>query len=434
MQRYVTNAANLQTIGPTMKLTDIFRAKAQSPVETKESQTAATIVMSPGQAAWSVDTNAKAYASEAYQKNVVAYRAVSAVAEAVASVPWTAWRGDVEVTQSPLLDLIAQPNSGMSGREYMEAKVSYLMISGSAYEEQVTATGNLPRELYVHRPDRMTVVPGSRGVPIAYVYDINGRKTRWDVDPDTQKSAIMHTKLFNPLDDWYGQSPARAGSFAIDQHNESMTWMQSLLQNSARPSGALVMKDGETLSDENYNRLKTMIEDQYQGAQNGGRPMLLEGGMEWQGMGLSPTDMSIIETKYSAARDVALAWGVPPQLLGIPGDNTYANYAEARLAFWEDTILPLLDKLAQDWTNWLGEPFGLELRPDLDQIPAIVDKRKTLWTMLDASPSLTTNEKREAMGYEPIEGGDVLQAPKQDAGFGGIDAKTAAMIAGYEFK
>jgi HK97 family phage portal protein len=321
-----------------MKFTDMFRAKAQPVVETKESATAATLVMSPGQAAWSVDTNAKLYAHEAYQKNVIAYRAVSAIAEAIASVPWTAWRGDGEVTQSPLLDLIAQPNPGMSGREYMEAKVSYLMITGNAYEEQVTATGNLPRELYVHRSDRMTVVPGPRGVPIGYVYDINGRKTKWDVDPDTQKSAIMHTKLFNPLDDWYGQSPARAGTYAIDQHNESMAWMQALLQNSARPSGALVMKDGETLSDENYARLKAQTEEQYQGAKNAGRPMLLEGGLEWQAMGASPKDMLALDTKYSAARDIALAWGVPPQLLGIPGDNTYANYAEARLAFWEDTI------------------------------------------------------------------------------------------------
>jgi len=417
-----------------MKFTDMFRAKAQPVVETKESATAATIVMSPGQAVWSSDTNAKLYAPEAYQKNVVAYRAVSAIAEAVASVPWTAWRGDVEVTQSPLLDLIARPNPAMSGREYMEAKVAYLMISGNAYEEQITATANLPRELYIHRSDRMKVIPGSRGVPIAYEYDINGRKTRFDVDPDTQKGPILHTKLFNPLDDWYGQSPARAGTYAIDQHNESMAWMQALLQNSARPSGALVMKDGETLSDENYNRLKAQTEDQYQGAKNAGRPMLLEGGLEWQAMGASPKDMLALETKNSAARDVALAWGVPPQLLGIPGDNTYSNYAEARLAFWEDTILPLLDKLAQDWTNWIGEPFGLELRPDLDQIPAIVDKRKTLWTMLDASPSLTVNEKRKAMGYEPIAGGDVLAEPKQEGGFGGIDAKTAAIIAGYEIK
>ena len=137
-------------------------------------------------------------------------------------------------------------------------------------------------------------------------------------------------------------------------------------------------------------------------------------------MGLSPSDMGIIETKYSAARDVCLALGVPPQLLGIPGDNTYSNYAEARLAFWEDTVIPLLDLIAADWNAYLGDPQGVELRPDLDQIPAIADKRNTLWEMADRATDLTINERRAMKGYEPIDGGDVLlvglgQMPISDA-------------------
>lgn len=400
--------------------------------ETKESAVSSTIVMSPGQPVWAAHGDAKKFATEAYAMNVVAYRSISSIAEAIGSVPWTAWRGETEVTESPLLDLINRPSPGVSGREYVEAKVSYLMIAGNAYEEQITV-GGTPRELYVHRPDRMKVIPGGRGTVEAFQYDVNGRKTTWKVDPDTQQSDILHTKLFSPLDDWYGMSPISAGAYAIDQHNEAMSWMQALLQNSARPSGALVMKDGETMSDENFNRLKAQMEDQYQGSKNAGRPMLLEGGLDWRQMGLSPTDMGIIETKYSAARDVALAFGVPPMLLGIPGDNTYANYAEARLAFWEDTVLPLLDRLAQDWTNWIGEPFGLELRPDLDQIPAIVDKRKTLWTMLDASPSLTIDEKRAAMGYEPLPNGagNVLAQPQQSQQMAPIDQKALAILTGY---
>jgi hypothetical protein len=171
---------------------------------------------------------------------------------------------------------------------------------------------------------------------------------------------VRHLKLFNPLDDWYGMSPIEAGAYSIDQHNEAMAWMQALLQNSARPSGALVVSNGNTLSDDNFQRLKAQIEEQYSGSGNAGRPMLLEGGLDWKAMGLSPTDMGIIESKYSSARDVALALGVPPQLLGIPGDNTYSNYAEARLAFWEDTALPMLDYIIQDWNAWLAAPYGVE--------------------------------------------------------------------------
>jgi phage portal protein BeeE len=118
--------------------------------------------------------------------------------------------------------------------------------------------------------------------------------------------------------------------------------------------------------------------------------------------------MQIIETKFSSARDVALALGVPPQLLGIPGDNTYSNYQEARLAFWEDTVIPLLDLIADDWNAWLAEPQGVELRPDLDQVPAIADKRRILWDMADKATDLTLNERRAMKGYEPIKGGDSI--------------------------
>jgi len=180
------------------------------------------------------------------------------------------------------------------------------------------------------------------------------------------------------------------------------------LQNSARPSGALSSPEGQELSNDQFARLKAQIDDQYTGARNAGRPMLLEGGLKWEQMGLSPVDMQIIETKFSSARDVALAFGVPPQLIGIPGDNTYSNYQEARLAFWEDTVIPLLQLIADDWNAWLADPQGVELRVDLDAIPAIADKRQTLWDMADKATDLTINERRAIKGYEPIPGGDAV--------------------------
>jgi HK97 family phage portal protein len=377
--------------------------------EQKQSQTGAVLVMTPGQPVWTPRSYAK-FADEAYSKNVVAYQSINRIADAVASVKWTAWRGETEFATHPLLDLLRNPNPQQSGPEYIRAKIGYFLIAGNGYEERVKAGQNV-RELYQLRPDRMKIVPSNTGTPQAYVYTVNQRSVRFDVDPATMDSDVRHLRAFNPLNDWYGLSPVEAGAYGIDQHNEAMTWMQSLLQNSARPSGALVTKDGQELSDENFNRLKTQIEEQYSGAQNAGRPMLLEGGLDWKSMGLSPSDMAILETKYSAARDVSLAFGVPPQLIGIPGDNTYSNYQEARLAFWEDTVIPLLDMIAADWTAWLGDGV-VQIKPDLDQVPAIAEKRRTLWDMANKSTDLTINERRAMKGYEPIAGGDVIEQPK----------------------
>ena len=372
----------------------------------KESQAAALMVMNPGQAAWR-PRSYENFAKEAYEKNVIAYQAINRIAEAIASVRLMVFRGEQELVQHPLLDLLARPNPLQSGPDYIRSKVGYLMISGNGYEERFMV-GSEVRELYQLRPDRMKVIPSQAGTPAAYEYQVGQNKTRWEVDPNTLDCDVRQLKMFHPTNDWYGLSPIEAGAYSIDQHNEAMNWMQALLQNSARPSGALTVKDGSTLSDDNFNRLKAQIEEQYSGSSNAGRPMLLEGGLDWTAMGLSPSDMGIIDAKSSSARDVALALGVPPQLLGIPGDNTYSNYAEARLAFWEDTVLPLMNLIIEDWNAWLAEPYNVEIRADLDEIPAIAEKRNALWEMADRSTDLTINERRALKGYEPIEGGDVV--------------------------
>lgn len=374
--------------------------------EVKESAVSRILVTNPGQPVWS-PRNYEQFAKEAYGKNVVAYQSINKIAEAISSVKLMVFRGQQELAVHPLLNLLNRPNPLQSGADYMHAKIGYLLIAGNGYEERVKV-GRDVRELYQLRPDRMKIIPSNAGIPAAYEYSVGGRKVRFEVDQRTLESDVRHLKMFNPTDDWYGLSPVEAGAYAIDQLNESMAWLQALLQNSARPSGALVLKDGGALSDDNYNRLKAQIEEQYSGSRNAGRPLLLEGGLDWKQMGLSPTDMGIIEAKFSAARDVALAFGVPPLLLNIPGDNTYSNYKEARLAFWEDTVLPLLHVILNDWNNWLAAPYGVELRANVDEIPAIAEKRMQLWQMADASTDLTINERRAMKGYEPIPGGDTI--------------------------
>lgn len=415
-----------------MRFFDLFRKP-----ETKQSSTAALMVMAPGQPAWTGRDYAK-LAREGYVQNVVGYRCVSNIAEAVSSVKWKVVSGEDDLSEHPVLELLARPNPNQTFAEYVQAWVSYLMLSGNVYEERIDV-GDVTRELYVLRPDRMKVVNGANGFPIRYEYTVGGRKAVWDVEPG-RVSPINHTRQFHPTDDFYGLSSIEPGAYSIDQHNESMAWMQSLLQNSARPSGALSSDD--QMPDDAFQRLKDQFEEYFTGSRNAGRPLLLEGGLTWQAMGLSPHDMEIIEGKNSAARDVALAFGVPPQLLGIPGDNTYSNYQEARLAFWEDTVLPLVSRLAETWTNWLTDGT-VQIVPDLEKIPAIVDKRRSLWEMAEASTSMTINEKRKMMGLPQIDGGNILfvdasKIPLGDAGFdfdasgAGPDVKAIAHLVGYK--
>jgi HK97 family phage portal protein len=110
--------------------------------------------------------------------------------------------------------------------------------------------------------------------------------------------------------------------------------------------------------------------------------------------------MEFQKTKDAAARDIALAFGVPPMLLGIPGDATYANYAEANRAFYRLTVLPLASKVLASLAHWLAGYSGevVELRPDLDQVPALATERDAQWRRVAEAEFLTAAEKRAMLG------------------------------------
>ncbi|ARQ03060.1 phage portal protein [Pseudorhodoplanes sinuspersici] len=383
-----------------------FRSAKSAP-ETKASRAAQLIALqTSGRARWTPRDYA-ALTREGYLKNAVVHRAVRLVAENAASVSWLLYDGAAEHDTHPLLDLIAQPNPRQDGAAFLESVFAHLQLAGNAYIEAVTLDGAV-RELHALRPDRMRVVPGSDGWPDAYDYLVAGRSMRFE-----QAQAlppILHLTHFHPLDDHYGLSPLEAAAVAVDTHNAAASWNKALLDNAARPSGALVYSgpDGSILSENQFDRLKRELEDNYQGAVNAGRPLLLEGGLDWKAMSLSPKDMDFLDAKHNAAREIALAFGVPPMLLGIPGDATYANYQEANRALWRDTILPLASRVGVALSQWLAPAYGGQVRLaiDSDRIEALNNDRAALWERITAAPFLTLNEKRIAVGYAPVEGGD----------------------------
>lgn len=384
-----------------------------------------------GRAAWT-PRNYADLAREAYQQNAVAYRCVRMIAEAAAGLSFVAYEGDTEREDHPVLSLLRKPNPFQSGDELLDTFFSFFEISGNTYLEAVMLEGTI-RELFVLRPDRMKVVPGPNGYPIAYEYTVSGQTVRYPVDVGRQLP-VLHMRKFNPLNDWYGMAPVEAGAFAIDVHNAAGNFNKALLDNQARPSGALVYAPPNenadaSLTDKQFSRLKAELETQYQGAANAGKPMLLDGGLDWKEMGVTPKDMEFVEGKREAAREIALSFGVPPMLLGIPGDNTYANYSEANRAFYRQTVLPLGNKACEALTNFLAPTFGEKFRLDIDDddLPALDDERKALWERLNNAKFLTINEKREAVGYEPYE-------PKQqnDDGTGGEAVGDVILVSSSE--
>jgi HK97 family phage portal protein len=353
-----------------------------------------------GRASWTPRDPA-ALARAGYQANPVVHRAVRLVAESAAALPLVG-AGPGADRAADLLALLARPNPRESGTHLLETVYADLLLTGTAYLEAVSLDGRVAA-LQALRPARVRMLPGPDGWPAAYLYTAGGRSRRFDL-PEPGAGAVapvLALALFHPEDETDGLAPIAAAATALDIHNAASAWNKALLDNAARPSGALVFA-GAALSEPQFDRLKAELEANYQGAANAGRPLLLEGGLDWKPLALSPRDMDFVEAKNAAAREIALAFGVPPLLLGLPGDNTHANYAEANRALYRQTLIPLAARTAQALAGWLEPAFGpVDLQPDLDRIEALAAERESLWRRVQAADFLAVSEKREAVGYPP---------------------------------
>lgn len=363
-----------------------------------------------GEPVWT-SQNYSSLSKEGYQKNIVVYRCVNLISRSIASVKLSVYKNDEELEKHPLLDLIKYPNTRQSKSTFLETVVGYLMLSGNSYVNVVCDLAGDPSELYALRPDRVTIIPSKDGLTNTFRYSVNDKVMEFASLEELDESPILHLKLFNPLDDWYGMSPVQAASKSIDQHNAVSSHNLSLLQNGGRPSGCLVAKNAlSPLTEEQRSQLIAQVRESYQGAMNSGRVMLLEGDFEWKELGLSPKDMDFVAGKKLSAREIAQAYGVPPILVGIEGDATFSNYKEARFHFWEDTVVPMLEYLIGELNMWLAKRYGSEImiKYDEDSIPALAPKREKIWKKVSEATFLTINEKRQALGYSPIDGLDKI--------------------------
>ncbi|HYD13193.1 MAG TPA: phage portal protein [Allosphingosinicella sp.] len=333
----------------------------------------------------------EAQVREAYLQNPVAQRCVRLVAESIA------W--------APVFANEARPDAGaLLSPHLLEEAATYLLLHGNAFMQVLQDAEGQPAELYALRPERVTVEADGAGWPAAYCYKVGEAKRRIAARDGLGRPGVVHVRAAHPLDDHYGLGCLAAAAGAIAVHNAAARWNKALLDNAARPSGALVYDpgDGAALSGEQYDRLRAEMEAQFSGADNAGRPLLLEGGLRWQAMSLTPADMDFIGLKAGAAREIALAFGVPPLLLGLPSDVTYANYREANRALWRQAVLPMADRILRAVSDALAAWWpGLKLQVDVDQVGALAGERERLWRQLNAAKFLTDAEKREMLGFAP---------------------------------
>lgn len=350
-------------------------------------------------------------AEEAFLRNAVSFRCVKLIATCVSTIPIMLMRGEDEVDSHAILDLLNVPSPMTSRQQLFEAMTAYLLLSGNSYLEAVGAKNGPPKELWPLRPDRMKVIPSVYGTPSGFRYEIGGRKKDWPANPVTRESPILHIKEFHPINDNYGMSRTEPAAYGIDRHNAASAHNKALLDNGARPTGALVFKPTKVGNDEYEQAPQTLIDaaisklnDLRTGARNAGKPLVLGGDVSWEEMAVTPRDMDFNEGKLDAARDICYSYGVPP-ILVVPGESTYNNRSEAKLELYEETVIPLAISILDMLSVWLNSKFketGLRIVPDLDSVSALEPrrekKRESTISLLESNV-IDINEAREALQY-----------------------------------
>lgn len=267
------------------------------------------------------------------------YVAVSRIAEAASLVPLHVYRLDGEqriaVEQHPLERLLNCPNPFTSRFDLMEQTVGMLELTGNAYWF-LSGNAGTPQEIWMLRPDRVSIVPDERSYVRGYIYEIDG------VRVPLEAVEVVHFKRWHPLNDYYGLSALQAAANSVHTDKAMAQWNRNTFgQDNAVPSGIVTLP--ETTAEPDYERIKREWVSSY-GATQRKTAFLRSGNVTWQSISRSHNDLDFLRGRQANRDEILNIFGVP---VGLVSDNaTEANAKVAERTFVERTLYPKLVRIA----------------------------------------------------------------------------------------
>lgn len=361
--------------------------------------------------------NSPKLALEGYIKCIIAYKCISLIADNCALMNYDLFNVQSgqkkKVEKHPVLDLLRSPYYQMSKTDFIRTVISQKKIYGNAYIEKRYAqrggdyNPGKPLFLFPLRPDFIIPRNGRNHLNDLYTYrDEYNSSIDFPVNIEG-KSNIIHIKEFNPQSYFQGLSPIVPAAYAIDLHTFINKHNNALMKNGARPSGYLKVPAGVELSENTILRLREDIKTKYTGAENTGKTVMLESGIEWVQTSMSPQDGDFKNLKDSSAHEIGLAFNVPIELLNtIPAK--YDNLAAAYDQLYSDAVVPESHSYCDNLNINLVPLYGdnLILEPNFDHTPVMLRRKIKTMTELNSIGFITKNEKRVLSGMEERPDGD----------------------------
>ena len=255
--------------------------------------------------------------------------------------------------------------------------------------------------------------PANTECLIAFRVDHGKTEKGIPVSPGTGDCDIIFWKRYHPTEHWKVVSPVVAAGRAVNTHNHASDIVDMQMRKGGLPVGFLSLipeaaKTHAQLSREQQQDMQELVRRATEDGPGPNIPVLH--GYQFNPMGLGPREMDFVNGLREQARGIAMGFGVPPQLLGLPDSQTYSNFSEARRALYRMGVLPVLNVVLSQFGFWFSQRLisDIEIFADEESVPEILEARSEQWGRIDAIQSLTTNEKRRMMGQDPIAGGDEI--------------------------
>ena len=376
-----------------------------------------------------LDYNNSKLAIEGYIKNVIVYKCINVITSQFRKCNYLLYQynssGDKrEIENNELLNLLSRPYPGISQASHLERLATQYLIYGENYIQKkfadridpgIPQPNKKPQYLYALRPDFINNIPGKNHFNSQYQYNpeydsgINFQVTL------TGQSNLMIMRKYNPQNDFHGLSPIVPAGYSIDTHNAYSKMTNNLAQNGAMPTGILTVPADRRLEDSEFERIKKELMSQT-GPEHAGKPKILEGGMTWTQISIEPEKMQANDTLKQQAYNIALAFGVPMELLNQE-QGKFTNKQEAYEQLYEDAVLPLTKDYFDLLNAELVPLYGTNLRLEPDYTDTMVMRQREDNTMqkINKINYLTPNEKRAIVGYEDHPEGEGLDQGSTDS-------------------
>ncbi len=338
-----------------------------------------------------------------------AWACVNLLAGTIASLPLMVYRtrngARTVASDHPLYRILHDsPNADQTALDFWEFVCASLELHGNAYAEVVRARNGRIIALGVPiTPELVTVRRLDTGA-LEYEWVDQGRRIIAGQD------RVLHIRGFggNPLG---GLSTLSAGrqSFGLAQAIERASG--DTFRNGVRPSGLL--KTADTLTIDQRKQAEELLQEKFSGAINAGRPMLLDRGMDWVQLSISPEDAQMLQSRAFSVEEVCRFFGVPPFMVGHTEKTTSwgTGLEQQTLGFQKFTLRRRLKRIEQALEKQLlsvaDRLAGITIEFNLEGLlRADSAARASFYQLMLTNGVMTINEVRSLENLPPVEGGD----------------------------